>query len=78
MKPAMPASAPPITNVREIVLSMSMPMSAAVGASSATARMLRPSFVRFTRRSRKIIITNAVTMMISTSRRIFAEPIWKS
>ena len=32
-------------NVREMVLSMSMPMSAAVGASSAMARMLRPSLV---------------------------------
>ena len=44
-KPAAPASAPPMMKVREMVLSMSMPMSAAVGASSAVARMLRPSFV---------------------------------
>ena len=43
--------------VREMVLSMSMPISAAVGASSATARMLRPSLVAFTSRSRKTIIT---------------------
>ena len=57
-KPATPASAPPMTKVREIVLSMSMPISAAVGASSATARMLRPSLVWFTSRSRKIIITS--------------------
>ena len=65
MKPATPARAPPITNVREMVLSMSMPMRAAVGASSATARMLRPSFVRFTSWSRKSIMTTAVTTMIA-------------
>ena len=72
MKPATPASAPPMTKVREIVLSMSMPISAAVGASSATARMPRPSLVRFTSRSRNTIITIAVTTMITTISDTFA------
>ena len=58
-KPAAPASAPPMMNVREIVRSMSTPMSAAVGASSAVARMLRPSLVPETRRSRKSISSRA-------------------
>src|SRR5581483_3471059 len=78
MNPAAPASAPPITKVREIVLSMSIPIRAAVGASSATARMLRPSFVRFTSRSRKTIMTSAETTMISTINETSALPIVKT
>ncbi len=39
---------------------MSMPIRAAVGASSATARIPRPSFVLLTVRSRNTIITTAV------------------
>ena len=54
--------------VREMVLSMLTPISAAVGASSATARMLRPSLVRETRESRNSIITRAETMMIACIR----------
>ena len=54
--------------VREMVLSMLTPIRAAVGASSATARMLRPSLVRETRESRKTIITSAETMMIACIR----------
>ena len=63
-KPAAPPSMPPMRNVREIVLSMSMPISAAVGASSDTARILRPSLVLFTRMSRPTIMTSAEITMI--------------
>ena len=65
-------------NVREIVLSMSMPMSAAVGASSETARMLRPSLVTFTSRSSTIIMAIAVPMMITWIIRTGAPSMVKS
>ena len=77
-KPAAPASAPPMTNVREMVRSMSMPISAAVGASSATARMLRPSLVPATSRSRKSIITTAETMRMTWISWTRAPARWKS
>ena len=54
-----------MTKVREMVLSMSMPIRAAVGASSATPRMLRPSLVPETSRSRKIIMITAAPIRIS-------------
>ena len=63
-------------NVREIVLSMSMPISAAVGASSDTARMLRPSLVTFTSRSRNTIMTTAETMITACSDRGRARRRW--
>ena len=44
---------------------MSTPIRAAVGASSATARIPCPIFVRDTRRSKKNIITTAEMMVIS-------------
>ena len=48
--PAAPASAAPDTNVTTIVRSTSMPMSAAVSRSSATARIAVPVFVRWMKR----------------------------
>src|SRR4051812_30069558 len=63
---------PPMRKVREMVRSMSTPISAAVGASSAVARMPRPSLVPATSRSRKSISNRAETMITICSSLICA------
>ena len=60
--PAIPAMAPPTAKTFTMVRFTSMPIRAAISASSATARIALPDLVRLTKYHRPVIDTAATTI----------------
>ena len=75
--PAAPASAEPITNVKTITRSMSMPIIAAASRSNDVARMALPVRVRVTRIQSTTIRTKAETIVMMRMSGMWTLPIEK-